>query len=264
MKVFISVDIEGIAGISHWDEALKSGPDYAPFRDLMTGEAIAACNGAKTAGATEIYLRDAHETARNLDITRIPAGVTLVRGWSGHPYKMVQELDETFDAVVMVGWHGPAGDGGNPLSHTMTGHYAHITLNGAPLSEFGINARIAATHGVPVVFLSGDAAICAEAVATNPAMETVETKVGHGASVVSLTPADACARIEAGVATALGRLKADHALPQADRYVMELRFSHHEMAFRRAFYPGATLIAPDTIRIEADAIFDIARALLFM
>lgn len=264
MKVYVSVDIEGIAGISHWDEALKAGPDYAPFRDLMTKEAIAACTGAQAAGATEILLRDAHESARNLDIARIPSGVTLIRGWSGHPYKMIQELDDQVDALVMVGWHGPAADGGNPLSHTMTGHYAHITLNGAPLSEFGINALLAATHGVPVVFLSGDAAICAQARAVNPAMTTVETKRGKGASVISLTPADACSRIEAGVARALQSDRGAHALPAHDHYRLELRFTGHEMAYRRAFYPGATLIADDTIAVEAETPFEIARALLFM
>ena len=99
MKVMISVDIEGIAGIAHWDEALHDRPGYPHFRELMTNEAIAACNGAKAAGATEIFVRDAHETARNLDVTRMPEGVRLIRGWSGHPYMMVQELDEKGIAV---------------------------------------------------------------------------------------------------------------------------------------------------------------------
>ncbi|MEZ5777151.1 MAG: M55 family metallopeptidase [Paracoccaceae bacterium] len=264
MKVYISVDIEGIAGISHWDEALKSGPDHAEFRTLMTNEAIAACEAAIAAGASDIYLRDAHETARNLEIGRIPSGVRLIRGWSGHPYKMIQELDDSFDALVMVGWHGPAADGGNPLSHTMTGTYANITLNGVPLSEFGIHALLAATHRVPVVFLSGDAAVCAEARQTNPAITTVETKYGHGASIISLTPADSCERIRQDVARALKTDPAEQVLPRHDRYRLDLRFSHHEMAYRRAFYPGASLIAADTIRVESDTPFEIARALCFM
>lgn len=264
MKIYVSVDIEGIAGIAHWDEALKNGPDYEAFRQLMTNEAIAACEGAGGAGASEIWLRDAHESARNLDLSRLPPGLQLIRGWSGHPYKMVQELDDSFDAVVMIGWHGAAADGGNPLSHTMTGTYARITLNGAPLSEFGINALIAATHAVPVAFLSGDAAICAEARAANPAIHTVETKHGRGASVISITPAEACDRIRAGVTEALRSDLSAHALPSARHFTLELRFSHHELAYRRAFYPGATLIADDTIRIEADTPFEIARALLFM
>ena len=256
MKVYISVDIEGIAGIAHWDEALKEGPDHAAFRALMTGEAIAACEGARQGGATDILLRDAHQTARNLDLAHLPADIRIVRGWSGHPYKMIQELDDSFDALVLVGWHAAAADGGNPLSHTMTGTYAQITLNGAPLSELGLHALLAAGHGVPVVFLSGDAAICAEARAVNPAVTTVETKLGHGASVVSLTPAGACARIRDGVAAALQTPRSVHSLPAQDRYRLELRFKHHELAYRRAFYPGAELIADDTIRIDAGSAFE--------
>jgi D-amino peptidase len=133
MKAMISVDIEGIA---HWDEALKSDPGHAPFRDLMTDEAIATCRGAQAEGAAAIVQRDAHENSRNLDFSRLPDGLQAIRGWSGHPYKMVQDLEDSFDALVMVGWHEPVGNGGNPLSHAMTGRYAHITLNGALLSEF--------------------------------------------------------------------------------------------------------------------------------
>lgn len=87
----------------------------------------------------------------------------LACGWSGHPFKMLQELDATFDAVALIGWHGPVGDGGNPLSHTMTGRYARAELDGAPMSELVLHAHLAATIGVPVVFVSGDAALCAQA-----------------------------------------------------------------------------------------------------
>lgn len=264
MKVYISVDIEGIAGISHWNEALDDGPDYAEFRTLMTNEAIAAIKGARAGGATEITLRDAHETGRNMEIGRIGDDVTLIRGWSGHPYKMIQELDDSYDAVVMVGWHGPAADGGNPLSHTMTGRYNNITLNGAPMSEYLINAHLAATHQVPVVFLAGDRAICQQAQQQNPAMEVVETKYGHGASVISLTPQTSCKQITAGVTKALRSDLTGHSLPVADSYVMDIRFSTHELAYPGSFYPGAELIADDTLRIKNDDIFEIARALTFM
>ncbi|WP_238936811.1 M55 family metallopeptidase [Sulfitobacter mediterraneus] len=264
MKVFISVDIEGIAGIAHWSEALRENPDYPAFRDLMTNEAIAACEGARSGGATEIYLRDAHETARNLDIARIPAGVRLIRGWSGHPYKMVQELDDSFDAVVMIGWHGAAGDGGNPLSHTMTGHYAHITLNDVPLSEFRLHALLAAAHNVPVVFLSGDENICAEAQELNPAIATLSTKLGKGASVISMTPIEACTRITEEVAEVLSGDLSVHTCPAEAEYSVSLRFSHHEKAYRSSFFPGATLVADDTIEYQARTPLEVARFLLFM
>lgn len=264
MKVFVSVDIEGVAGISDWGEALHGGPDHAMFRRLMTDEAIAAIEGARAAGATDITLRDAHETGRNMQIDRIPEDVTLIRGWSGHPYKMIQHLDDSFDALVLVGWHGAAADGGNPLSHTMNDRYAHITLNGAPLSEFLVNAHLAATHDVPVVFLAGDRAICEQAAAVNPAMQIVATKEGHGASIVGMTPAKSCKAIRAGVETSLKFDLSKHSRPRSDRYVMEIRFSNHQLAYPRSFFPGMTVVSDDTLRFEHDDVFEIARALAFM
>ncbi|WP_158234129.1 M55 family metallopeptidase [Oceaniglobus indicus] len=264
MKVYISVDIEGIAGISHWDEALDNGSDYATFRTFMTNEALAAIEGARAGGATRIVLRDAHETGRNMDIARIPDDVTLIRGWSGHPFKMIQHLDDSFAALVMIGWHGAAGNGGNPLAHTMTGRFADITLNGEPMSEFLIHAHLAATCRVPVVFLAGDDAICTQARALNPAMGTVATKTGHGASITGITPARSCRLIADGVAAALQSNLRDHALPQADTYVMDLRFTHPHLAHAKSYYPGARMIADDTLRFEHDDIYEIARALGFM
>ena len=93
MKVYISVDIEGCAGITHWDEANKSHPDYAEFREQMTREAVAAVEGAMAAGATDILLKDAHETGRNLVLSMLPESVRVVRAWAGHPLCMLQELD---------------------------------------------------------------------------------------------------------------------------------------------------------------------------
>ena len=263
MKIMISVDIKGIAGIAHWDEALMDREAYAEFRALMTAEAIAAIEGARSSGATEIIVRDAHQTARNLDIALLPPDVQIIRGWSGHPYKMVQGLDDSYDAVAMVGWHAPAADGGNPLSHTITGRWARTVLNGIPLSEYGLFVRIAASRGVPVVFLSGDAAICEEARRTNPAIETVATKAGEGASVASITPARARAAIEDGVSAALCGDLSTHTLPSDDAYRLEVTFQNHDEAFAKSFYPGARLSDPCTVTIEADTVFEAARALAF-
>ena len=121
LKVFISVDIEGAVGIAHWDEADSGHGDYAEFRQRMTMEAAAACEGALAAGATEIWVKDAHGSGRNILQEALPREAKLVRGWSMHPYAMVQELDSSFDAACFVGFHGPAGHPGNPLAHTNTG-----------------------------------------------------------------------------------------------------------------------------------------------
>ena len=125
MKIYISVDIEGVAGITHWDEAEKGHADWAEFREIMTRETLAAIDGARAAGATEIWVKDAHDSGRNLITTMLPADVTLVREWSGHPYSMIQELDESFAGLVMIGFHASVGSEGNSLGPHAEHPHAH-------------------------------------------------------------------------------------------------------------------------------------------
>ena len=130
MKVYISVDIEGIAGIAHDDETSKSHADYPEFREEMTREALAACEGAMAAGAREIFVKDAHGSGRNILVERLPECARIVRGWSGHPLSMVQELDASFDAILFIGYHSRAGAETNPLARTLSSEVASIKLNG--------------------------------------------------------------------------------------------------------------------------------------
>jgi D-amino peptidase len=263
-KVYISVDIEGVTGTTHWDEAAKSHPDYAQFRERMTAEAVAACDGALAAGAREIWIKDAHGSGRNILQERLPPQATLIRGWSGHPYAMVQELDGTFDAVVMIGYHGPASDGGNPLSHTYSGRWNQCTLNGELCPEYWVYAHCAALEDVPVVFVSGDAGICAFARARNPLIETVVTNTGHGDSVIATAPSTARDRIRAGVTAALSKpLPGAHPLPSSPHYSLSLRFRHHGDAFAKQFYPGARLADTQTVCVESDNFMDIATVFQF-
>ena len=99
IKVYVSADIEGVTGIAHWDEASRDHPAYREFQERMTTETASACQAAMTAGATEIVVKDAHGSGRNILAEQLPVPVRLIRGWSGHPYSMVQELDATFDAL---------------------------------------------------------------------------------------------------------------------------------------------------------------------
>lgn len=264
MKVYISVDIEGVAGIAHWDEARKPTQDYPEFQERMTAEAVAAAEGALAAGATEIWFKDAHGTGRNILAERLPRQASLVRGWSGHPYDMLQELDESFDAVAMVGWHGPASHGNNPLSHTLSLRYAEVLLNGELCSEYLLHAHIATLTNTPVVFVSGDSGMCEIAKATNPKIHSVVTNVGQGESVVSIQPALARERITETIETALRSDLSAHTQPSANYYRLEIRFNHHGVAYQKSFYPGATLEGFDRVVFEHEDFFEIARFLKFM
>ena len=163
MKIYISADMEGITGVTHWNEVDPEKPDYAQFQKRMTEEVVSACRGALDAGAEKILVKDAHYTGRNILPADLPEEAELIRGWSGHPYSMVQELDGTFDALMMVGFHSRAGSGGNPLSHTWSsGKIERMFINGKEASEFLLHGYIGAKHGVPIAFVSGDKELCRE------------------------------------------------------------------------------------------------------
>lgn len=184
MKLFLSADMEGTCGVVSWPETERATPmDYAPIQKQMTREVAAACRGALSAGAEEVLVKDAHDSARNIDPAGLPRGTRLNRAWSGDPLSMMSGLDrEKFDAVFFTGYHAWAGCPGNPLSHTMNGRNDHVTLNGQMCSEFLINAYTAGYYGVPVALLTGDKALCDYAKSLIPAITSVPVLRGSGAA----------------------------------------------------------------------------------
>jgi D-amino peptidase len=265
MRVFISADIEGVAGITSWDEARKSHPDYGEFRRQMTAEVCAACEGAQAAGAQAITVKDAHGSARNLLAAELPQPTQLIRGWSGHPFAMVQGLDAGYDVALFIGYHARAGAGGNPLSHTSSSaKLQRIALNGRPASEYLLYAYAAAMLGVPVAFVSGDDTLCREVRDISPATHTFATKWGEGASQHSLHPLDAVDGIRAGVTEALRDRKSIAPLQLPASFVVEIEYKEHSNAYYRSFYPNAERIAPHVVRFAADDYFEVLRALLFL
>jgi len=264
MKVYISADIEGITGTTHWDETDKAKPDYAEFRQQMTAEVAAACEGALKAGASEIWVKDAHDSARNIIAAQLPPEAKLNRGWSGHPYLMMDRLDSTFQAVVMIGYHSRAGSNANPLAHTMSGSNVYTKINGQFASEFMINSYTAALEGVPVVFLAGDAGLCADAVEFLPGISTVAVKEGVGSATTSIHPGLAVERIRDGVCAALKQDITCCRLKLPEHFVVEIRYRDQARAYAASFFPGASLQDPFTIRFEADNYFSVLQLFAFV
>lgn len=264
MNVYISVDIEGVASITHWDEATKRKPGYAEYLEQMTAEAATAREGALNAGATEKIVKDAHGSGPNILPERLPKGTRLIRGWSGDPQCMVEFIDGSFDAVAMVGYHAAAGAGGNPLAHTITGKVAKMLINGQVTSEFMLHRDCAALQGVPTVFPSRDKTLCDSATATNPAPHMVATKESAGGSTTSLHPAVATTMIRDGIVTTLGDAATKKVLPLADSFEVELWYTDHEWAFKASTYPGARLHDPHAITYRTGQFFDIIRILIFV
>ena len=126
-KLFISADIEGTAGIVNWNETERSVPhDYDYFANQMTREVAAACEGAHDAGVEEIVVKDAHDSARNLNPAKLPEYTRVYRGWARHPYSMMFGLDETFDGVVFTGYHSAAQMPGDQLNGFQMEHVSHF------------------------------------------------------------------------------------------------------------------------------------------
>jgi D-amino peptidase len=121
LKVFISIDMEGVTGVANWEDVSRDGKDYDLFRKTMTLEANAAVEGAAAAGSTEIWVRDSHGSARNLLPELLDRRATLVRDWSGGPKSMMEGIDETFDAAIFIGYHAKAGTPDSLLEHTSSG-----------------------------------------------------------------------------------------------------------------------------------------------
>lgn len=264
MKIFLSADIEGTAGIVHWDEAERSHPDYAEFRNLMTAEVVAACEGARAAGASEVVIKDAHDSGRNLILDRLPDYARIMRGWSGHPDGMMFGLGPDFAAAIYTGYHAKAGSESNPLAHTTNLRISRLLVNGEIASEFTINMLCAARHGVPSVFLSGDAEICADARALVPHIHTVPTLEGFGRASLSIAPVRARDAIRKGVESALSAIPSRPEPPVEGPFELVIEFVNPTDAWRASWYPGAYVCGPRSVGFKADEFFEIQRALRFL
>jgi D-amino peptidase len=264
MKVYISADIEGITGTTHWDETENDKPDYRESRQQMTAEVAAACEGAFEAGASEVWVKDAHGSGRNIIAANLPLQTWLLRGWSGHPFLMVEGLDATFQAAMMIGYHSPAGSSANPLAHTISGSDSYIKINEIYASEFMIHTYAAALVKVPVVFLSGDAALCEEAAALVPGLTGVAVKQGLGNSTINLHPRLARERIKAGVKQSLQGDLTHCQVELPGHFSVEIRYKDHTRAYRYSYFPGASLKGPNTIQFETNDYFEVLRLLSFV
>ena len=202
MRVYVSVDMEGIAGVVHEDQTNpvepRCGPEYARFQRLMTAEANAAIRGAFAGGATRVVVNDSHWNMRNLLAEELDERAELISG-DPKPLSMMEGIADGFDAAFFVGYHAMAGTATAVLDHTYTDLVAQARLNGRPIGELGINALLAGSFGVPVVLVTGDQATCAEGrewLGTGVGVVPVKTAIGRGAAR-SVAPAEACRRIEA-------------------------------------------------------------------
>ncbi|WP_371779213.1 M55 family metallopeptidase [Streptosporangium subroseum] len=162
MKVYISSDMEGTAGVVDWDQCVAGGAQYPYYTELLTGEINAAIEGATQAGATEFLVNDAHSKMANLRPDALAGRAGYLSG-RYKPMYMMQGLDASFDAIFLVSYHGSMGSRGSVLSHTYFPlAFAEVTVNGVVAGEAGINSLVSAAYQVPIVLVTGDATTAEE------------------------------------------------------------------------------------------------------
>ena len=208
MKIYISVDMEGVVGVVTIDQLTPTGFEYERFREFMTQEANAAIEAAFAAGATEIVVSDSHGNAENLLIEKLPKNVLLVRGFP-RPLEMMQGIDESFDGVIFIGYHASTTNPAGVRAHSFSSaKLADVRLNDVSVSEGAFNAAIAGHFNVPVIMASGDDAAVAELTAAVGNIEGAVVKWNYGFhSAKTIMPEASYALIREKVKTAMGRIK---------------------------------------------------------
>ncbi|MCR4708291.1 MAG: M55 family metallopeptidase [Clostridiales bacterium] len=265
-RIFFSCDIEGTCGIAHWDETQLGHADHTAFRRQMSLEAAAACRGALAGGADDLFVKDAHDSARNILPELLPEEAQIFRGWGSDIHSMVSGIDESFAGCIFTGYHSSSNTDDNPLSHTMNTKNTSIRVNGMQASEMLMNAFSAALYDVPVLLVTGDEGVCRQARTLLPNVHTVAVSRGRGNGSVSMHPEKAVRLIreEAEKAVAEGLAHPERfvlALPQ--KFDVEVEYVHHSSARRAGFYPGARQTGSRTVVFSSDAWYDCLRFFMF-
>jgi D-amino peptidase len=260
VKVFISIDLEGISGVCQDEQTTHGSADWRAARELMRGDLDAALDGCLAAGADEVVVRDAHDEGDNLDTNELPAHVSLISGtqWG---LSMMDGVDTGCDAALLLGYHARAGTLAAVLDHTFMDEIYEVTVqDGAawtPVGELALSAAVAGAFGVPMVFASGDDKLATEAQALLPGVVTAVTKYGlsrHSARL--LAPDVAQSAITAGAREALERLQSaeGEVRPQPLDWsgrALRVTFGRTYLCDAAATFPGVRCLDGRTLEIPA-------------
>ena len=251
MKVLVAVDIEGVAGVVHPDQARPGNAEYERARRWMTAEANAAIAGARAGGATDVVVNDSHGDFRNLIAEDLDPAARLLQG-KPRELGMMAGVDDGCAAVFLVGWHAKAQSAG-VLAHTINGTaFARILVNGEEAGELALYGGVAAEFGVPVAFVCGDDRCVAEAAALFPHAVGVAVKTAHGhRSATSLAPQAACAAIEAGARAAALRVPSLRIAPLKSPFSVRVQCAGPAFADLFALLPAVRRVDAATLEFAS-------------
>jgi len=252
MKVFISVDMEGISGITDTTMTSRDHPDYEKGRALMAKDVNACIEGILAAGPAEITVCDGHGGMNNINPEDLHQAATLVRG-TPKPQSQTAGLDSTYDACIFVGYHSRKGTLHGVLSHTYSGgSIESLSINGVEVGETAMNAGIAGHHGVPLVMVSGDQAVAAEAKSLSPDIETAVVKTAIGRrSAACLHPEKARQLIRETATKAVKKHRRVKPVIYETPVTYTIRFTDATRADAASFIPGSRRLDGKTVEITA-------------
>jgi len=242
--------MEGVAGVVTGDQLGSPGFEYDSFRGFMTEEVNAAIAAAREAGFSEFVVADSHGSMQNLLLDKLPADVQVVRG-SPRPLGMMQGIDDSFDAVVFIGYHASTTNPEGVRAHTFSSAtLADVRLNGVSVTEGAWNAALAGQFGVPVVAVSGDEAAVAEVKRLVGDVEgaVVKWPIGFHAAR-TLTPEASRAVIRAAVARGLARRATRTPYRVTNPVTVEIRFKNYRPAEVLSWLPGVTRVDAHSVRL---------------
>lgn len=265
MKVYISADIEGIGGVVDRSQLSHEGYDYNRARKLMTGEVNAAIKGAFSGGANDVLVNDSHGPMTNLLIEELHEEARLITGNQKH-LGMMQGIDNTFDAVVLVGYHARHNTAG-VLSHSYHGGVINkICLNGRAVGELEFNSYIAGYYDVPVVLVSGDDMMAEQAKVLNSEIETVIVKNAVSRYTANcLHPNKIHKLIEKQLKQVLKEGPKTVASCKLEGPVeLEVTFTNSGMAENALLMPGSEMVSPNAVKYMAKDVIDAFKVFLIL
>ena len=259
MRVYISVDMEGIAGVNHPHPTDPADRRYPVSVDLMVGETNAAIEGALAAGATDILVNDSHWNMYNLLPADLDPAARVLQGQKA--WSMVAgarpagDGKPSFDVALFVGYHTRAGHPTGTIAHTYSGAPVETRLAGRPTGEYGMNALVLGAWGIPVGMVAGDDALAEEVEGWLPWADRVVVKtIDGGRSAISVHPSVARERVRDGAERAVRRAAAGElqTLQVAPPVVIEVDFAKGVIADHAAIMPGTERVGDRTVRMSSD------------
>jgi len=264
-KIFVSVDMEGIAGVVSNEQLGPPGFEYERFRQFMTEETNVAIAAAREAGATEFVVSDSHGNMQNLLVEKLPKDVLVVRS-APRPLMMMQGLDESFDGVIFIGYHASTTNPEGVRAHTMSSAtLADVRLNGVSVPEAAFNAAIAGQFGVPVLAISGDDVIVKEARGLLGDVEGAVVKWAYGFhSAKTLTPEAARDVIRDRVKAAMARRASFRPYVVKTPVELEVRFKNYRPAEVLSYLPIVKRIDAHSVRFVGKDMLEVSRFMEFI